>query len=264
MVKIVVFVPEADADKIRAVLAENGAGQIGNYSHTSFSTKGTGRFKPLAGAKPTIGEVGRVEEVAEEKIETVCPKEIVSLVVEAVAKAHPYEEPAIETFDIEIFVRDTEQNGGINYSLGDSSDMPTISNLNSPLLKETYDPEMYELKHYRQILKKADAVIYLAKDKAKIVGDAIGFGDGGSFVLWVMGVDSKYRGRGIATRLFELLENYAKDHGYNHLTTTVCHASEGMLNLVTKRGFSVIKQCDERKDGECVTYHYKFRKTLTQ
>ena len=41
---IVVFVPEAQADKIRKVMGDMGAGKIGSYSHCSFSTKGFGRF----------------------------------------------------------------------------------------------------------------------------------------------------------------------------------------------------------------------------
>jgi len=73
--KIVVYVPISDADKIRQVFAEAGAGQVGNYDSTSFSVKGTGRFRPLAGAKPAVGVVGKLEEVEEERIETVVRKE---------------------------------------------------------------------------------------------------------------------------------------------------------------------------------------------
>ena len=51
-----------------------GAGNIGDYSHCSFATAGTGQFKPLAGAHPTIGEVGRLERVAETRLEMVLPR----------------------------------------------------------------------------------------------------------------------------------------------------------------------------------------------
>ena len=44
---------------VRAALAEAGAGRIGDYDHASFSTPGQGRFRPLEGANPTIGAVGR-------------------------------------------------------------------------------------------------------------------------------------------------------------------------------------------------------------
>src|SRR6478609_5665411 len=69
MDKLTVYVPVADADRVRAVLAEVGAGRIGDYDNASFSTPGTGRFRPLAGANPAIGAVGRIEEVPEERIE---------------------------------------------------------------------------------------------------------------------------------------------------------------------------------------------------
>ncbi len=56
--KLVVFVPVADADAVRAALADAGAGRIGDYDHASFSSPGQGRFRPLEGANPAIG-VGR-------------------------------------------------------------------------------------------------------------------------------------------------------------------------------------------------------------
>jgi hypothetical protein len=61
--KIVVYVPEADAEKLRKAMGNAGAGKIGNYSHCTFSVKGIGRFKPNQGAHPTIGEIEKLEEV---------------------------------------------------------------------------------------------------------------------------------------------------------------------------------------------------------
>lgn len=101
LVKIVVFVPESHAVIVREALATAGAGRIGAYSACTFSTKGVGRFKPEAGANPTIGAVGKYEEVLEEKIETVCPPELVRSVVAAIKKVHPYEEVALDVFAIE-------------------------------------------------------------------------------------------------------------------------------------------------------------------
>ena len=70
--KLVVYVPESQADALREAIGNAGAGKIGNYSHCTFTLKGTGRFKPEEGANPTIGEVGKLEEVLEDRIETVC------------------------------------------------------------------------------------------------------------------------------------------------------------------------------------------------
>jgi len=101
VVKIVVFVPEADADKVRNALGQAGAGKIGNYSFCSFSSKGTGRFRPDEGASPHIGKVGDLETVAEERIETICARDILSTVVSAMKAAHPYEEVAYDVYALE-------------------------------------------------------------------------------------------------------------------------------------------------------------------
>lgn len=96
--KIVVFVPQSHADLIRKTLAETGCGHIGNYDFCSFSVKGVGRFRPLDGTKPFIGEQGKIEEVIEERIETICLADRVAGVLETLRKVHPYEEPAIDVY----------------------------------------------------------------------------------------------------------------------------------------------------------------------
>lgn len=99
-VKIAVFVPSTHADQIRKVLAETGCGHVGNYDSCSFSTKGTGRYRGLEGTKPFIGESGKIEQIEEEKIETICEYEKYDKVVKAIQKAHPYEEPAIDIYPL--------------------------------------------------------------------------------------------------------------------------------------------------------------------
>lgn len=100
--KIVVYVPEKDADSLREAMGNAGAGIIGNYSHCTFTIKGTGRFKPTEGANPTIGEVGKLEEVAEDRIETVCEEDRLATVLKAIKENHPYEEPATDVYQIEV------------------------------------------------------------------------------------------------------------------------------------------------------------------
>ena len=63
--KIVVFVPISHADQVREAMGNAGAGNIGNYSHCFFSSKGHGSFVPLKGSNPTIGEIGKSEKVEE-------------------------------------------------------------------------------------------------------------------------------------------------------------------------------------------------------
>lgn len=97
------YVPVQDADRLRDAMGTAGAGVIGNYTHCSFSMKGVGRFKPQEGANPIIGEVGRFEQVEEERIETVCSSERLHEVLRAIKEMHPYEEPATDIYSLEDF-----------------------------------------------------------------------------------------------------------------------------------------------------------------
>lgn len=96
--KLAVFCPVEHADELRGVLARSGAGAIGDYAGCSFSSTGTGRFTPSAGADPFIGKIGKMEEVTEERIEVVLPGPLRAKVLKAMLAAHPYEEPAYDFF----------------------------------------------------------------------------------------------------------------------------------------------------------------------
>lgn len=94
--KLVVFAPAGDAERLRTVLAEAGAGRIGDYEAASFTSTGEGRFRPTEGATPAVGQVGRDEVVEEARIEVVLPRSARAGVVSAMLEAHPYEEPAYD------------------------------------------------------------------------------------------------------------------------------------------------------------------------
>ncbi len=98
--KIVVFVPETHTNVVREAIGDSGGGIIGNYSHCSFSIKGIGRYKPLAGAKPFIGEVDKMEAVKEERVEFVCPENSTKKILKAIRQVHPYEEIAIDIYPL--------------------------------------------------------------------------------------------------------------------------------------------------------------------
>ncbi len=100
--KLVMYVPLSHADILREEIGKAGAGKIGNYTHCTFSIKGTGRFKPGEGSNPTIGQMGKLEEVEEERIETVCEAEKLEDVLAAIKAVHPYEEPATDVYPIEV------------------------------------------------------------------------------------------------------------------------------------------------------------------
>lgn len=101
MRKVVVFVPDAQADTVREALADAGAGEIGTYTACSFSVSGEGRFLPGPGAHPAVGTVGTSERLSETRIEAVVPSWRVGAVRRAVATAHPYEEPVIDVYPLD-------------------------------------------------------------------------------------------------------------------------------------------------------------------
>jgi dinuclear metal center YbgI/SA1388 family protein len=94
--KMVTFVPVDVTDRIVDAATEAGAGLIGLYDRCAFVSDGFGSFRPQSGSQPTIGTVGDVSVVAEQRIEMVVSANAVSRVEEAVRVAHPYEEPAID------------------------------------------------------------------------------------------------------------------------------------------------------------------------
>lgn len=98
--KIVTFVPIKNAQKVMQAMGDAGAGVLGNYYHTSFSTKGIARFTPGKDAHPSIGRVGQPQEVEEERIEVICEKEKVKDIVSAIKRVHPYEEIPIEIYKL--------------------------------------------------------------------------------------------------------------------------------------------------------------------
>ncbi len=98
LVKIVVFVPEENADEIRDALGKAGAGKIGEYSYCSYSIKGIGRFKPSDEAKPHIGSAGKMEEVHEERIEVACEKDQAKAILKVIKDVHPYEEVVVDVY----------------------------------------------------------------------------------------------------------------------------------------------------------------------
>jgi dinuclear metal center YbgI/SA1388 family protein len=96
--KWVVFVPADNADAVREAMFDAGAGHIGDYSHCSWSVPGTGQFLPTEGASPTIGKVGNIERVPDDRVEMVAPTRLRGHVLAALRTAHPYEEPAFDIF----------------------------------------------------------------------------------------------------------------------------------------------------------------------
>jgi dinuclear metal center YbgI/SA1388 family protein len=98
--KIVVFVPEKDLSRVSDALFAAGAGDIGQYRECGFRLSGVGTFFGSEGANPTVGQKGRREEVAEWRLEVICPDAAVAGAVAAMRAAHSYEEPAYDVYPL--------------------------------------------------------------------------------------------------------------------------------------------------------------------
>lgn len=99
---LVFYVPVQDTDAVLEELFAVGAGRIGDYDKGAFVITGTGQFRPLAGATPAIGEVGKVERVPENRVELVFPRGLRDSVVATLLQAHPYEEPAFHVLENQV------------------------------------------------------------------------------------------------------------------------------------------------------------------
>lgn len=85
---------------MREALFAAGAGRIGGYERCSFYTEGTGTFLGGEGTSPAVGRAGMEQRVAELRLETVYPAERHGDVIAALRRAHPYEEPAFDVYDL--------------------------------------------------------------------------------------------------------------------------------------------------------------------
>ena len=101
LAKLSVLVPQNEATAVRSALHEAGAGQIGEYKDCAFESTGRGSFLPTEKANPSIGKKGQPELVEEIKIEVIFPMHLKNKILNAMKKAHPYEEVAYYLHQLE-------------------------------------------------------------------------------------------------------------------------------------------------------------------
>lgn len=95
------FVPDSHVDAVKSAVFTAGGGRIGNYDCCSWQVRGTGQFRPLAGANPHLGSIGALESLDEWRVELVVADDLLQAVVAALKQAHPYEEPAYGVVKLE-------------------------------------------------------------------------------------------------------------------------------------------------------------------
>ena len=98
--KLFTVVPAAGLDKVRDALFAAGAGDISSYTECSFTHPGMGTFKPGEGTDPYSGVVGVRQNEAEIKLEVILPAYKRNAVLQALFRAHPYEEVAYDLVNL--------------------------------------------------------------------------------------------------------------------------------------------------------------------
>lgn len=101
LLKLVTFVPEEAAEKVKTALFSAGAGEIGNYEACSYTLSGQGSFTPKTGSNPYLGKIGVPHTGKEIRIEVVLSRLVRQAVEQALIAAHPYEEPAYDLIALE-------------------------------------------------------------------------------------------------------------------------------------------------------------------
>ncbi len=101
LLKLVAFVPAAQADEVRRALFDAGCGNIGNYDSCSYNVNGEGTFRAAEGAHPFCGKIGELHREAEVRIETVLPYFLRSKAEKALLEIHPYEEPVYDFYALQ-------------------------------------------------------------------------------------------------------------------------------------------------------------------
>jgi len=99
--KLTTYVPKTHADALKDALFAAGAGNIGNYSHCSFTMDGTGSYQANAGADPYLGKIGETHFENESQINITYAGAEEPKVMAALFNNHPYEEVAYEVQTLE-------------------------------------------------------------------------------------------------------------------------------------------------------------------
>ncbi len=119
LLKVAVFAPATHLAAVRQAMAAAGAGRISNYDECSFGVPGTGTYRPLPGATPYAGTVGKqvgadlpvgphagrggarpLRQAAEVRLEMIVSRTALPRVLAAMEASHPYEEVAYDVYPL--------------------------------------------------------------------------------------------------------------------------------------------------------------------
>lgn len=168
LTKLVTFVPTPQLLQVQEALFEAGAGNIGEYSETSFSSGGMGTFRGSALSNPTIGIPGVREQVEETRIEVILPNYLEQQVVAALKEAHPYEEVAYDLIPL----------NNLNQQVGSGM----IGQLQSPMEEKVFLSHLTTqfglklIKHTPLLDKKVQKIAICGGAGSFLIKDAIAAG----------------------------------------------------------------------------------------
>ena len=98
--KIEVFIQREDTKKLMKKINEGVFLREENYDFCYAETPVTGHFRPMEGANPYIGSLGKIEDVLENKVEFRIRKSDLDEVMKIIKKNHPYEVPVINVIEL--------------------------------------------------------------------------------------------------------------------------------------------------------------------
>ena len=101
LLKLSVYVPVDHVESVKNELFNAGAGNIGNYSHCSFTTEGKGSFRANEKAKPFVGNKNETHIENEARLEMILPQHSRTKVIAALLRSHPYEEVAYDIYALQ-------------------------------------------------------------------------------------------------------------------------------------------------------------------
>ena len=239
LLKLVVFVPEGYQEEVRKAISEAGAGWIGNYSHCTFQTSGTGTFMPREKTNPFKGEKFRVEKVNEIRLETVLPYFKMEQVIHALQESHPYEEVAFDLYSLE--------NEGIVAGLGVWGDLAQPITLKSMAQKCKEVLSVEGVKVWGDLQKEIHTMALCGGSGGKLIGNALEK----QVALYLSGdlkhhevqhaqqngmaiIDAGHRGteEPVVSYLADYIRKGLKDKGFYHEVIPVFTSPEGRERFV--------------------------------
>ncbi len=137
LLKLTVFVPKADEERVKDALLESGAGTLGSYRNSYYRSEAEGNFTPTEDANPELGQPGRTKKTQESRLEFLLSPKYRDEVLSTLKRVHPYEAPG---FSIEETKRKDQKVGlGRLGEWDQSMDLDEITSLVANRLETSKD-----------------------------------------------------------------------------------------------------------------------------